>query len=344
VEKIENYSLKQASKILGLKKSQITNLRQEKRALSALEELKLIKNSNTLAARFLSFYRWQEDDLVFWKNLESLQSKLGSNDQMMANYFKLTQRQFRFYRSRGKSFSRKNLEHFQEISKTHPIVWFCSDIDILCIANNISAHFKRSAYLPSQFEGGGSKMRSLSNALLYVKKEWGEECMQALMNSMQIHPDAINFSEKSISIQVFSTLHKKLRHFGANDEDFVKMGAFNRLNAKNKRMLSQKIPRSLKSPLQVMDYFFSHLAQSIDQNRHYKVVSKSLSKIELQLTPTPLFQQAYFPLKPFSQYEIALYISGHLKVVPTYFGLNEFSQVALDFDEQDASSRLIAYF
>lgn len=334
VEILNQQTLQSAEKILGLKKSQIANIRAGKRELTALEALQLRQSQSD---PLLCFFNWKADNKVFWNNLESLQALLGYSDQKMANAFSYNLRAFRLSRSKVKSLPWNCCEYFGYRYKVHPALWFTSELDVECLAKNILSPFKSNAYLPHIYEGGGSKMRLLANLLSYVQGTWGDNAAETLKSSLQVTQESLNF-DKSISIRIFSEFHKRLRAYGACDHHFEEMGAYNKLNQKNRKILSQKIPEELIAPHKIMHYFIEHLVKSLDVNRSFKVLKSTPTDFVIEARPTQVFINAYLPDKPFAEYEIALYVKGHTKVIPTYFGLKEFKSVSLEFNQRDGSA------
>lgn len=328
MEKLNNYTLKDMGQILGLKKSQVANIRAGKRELSALEVLLIKQSEDDLGLRF---FNWLPDEKLFWHNVETLQSHLVIEDNEMAKMFSLEQRPFRFLRSNSKTLPWTSTEYFHLRYKIHPALWFSYELDCECLAKNIKSTFRSNAYLPTIFEGGGSKMRVLANLINFVHQKWGDDAAESLKASLQITQESLNF-EKDISIRIFSSLHQRLRFFGAQDHHFEEMGAFNRLNRKNKAQLSQKVPPHLSQTHEVMKYFFQKLVGKLDLNRSFVVLKSDSKAISILAKPTEIFKKSYLPEQPFAQYEIALYIKGHIKVIPTYFGFNELSEVSMDFN------------
>lgn len=341
VENLANYSLNHAAQILNLKKSQVSNIRIGTRELTTLEAILLRQDQND---RLLNFFNYVEDDRLFWINIEKLQELLAYSDEAMAACFSLDLRSFRFNRSRCKSLPLSSTNFFHMKYKLNPVLWFTHDIDLECLAKNMSSLFKSNALLPKIFDGGGSKIRTLANTVQFVSQKWGEACARELIGSLQITNDALQFSEKSISIRVFATIHKKIRSFGATDDDFIEMGSFNRVNARNVKMLAQKIPEELTLPHQVMSYFVNNLIMTIDSNKKYRVLESTPSIFIAEGTPTDLFYEKFKPYPVFSEYEIGLFVLGHLKVIPTYFGFREFSKIEMSFDEKSGKGIYIAHF
>lgn len=341
VEILNQSSLNSTGNILGLKKSQVANLRAGTRELTALEVL-LLKQANL--DQELLFFNWQADELLFWTQLEKLQADLGYNDSMMASTFSIPVRNFRFARSRAKSLPWSSCNFFYMKFKIHPALWFSEDFDTGCLARNILSVFKNTAYLPSIFEGGGSKMRTLSNSIQFVAQTWGENYSRALINSLQITPESLSFPEKSISLRVFATIHQKLRAFGAKDEHFIGMGAFNRANERNRRMFAQHIPEKLSQQHEIINYFVLKLINQIDVNKNYSVIAINKHHFKAMAKPTKTFSDSFLPGSPFSEYEIALFALGHFKIVPTYFGFPELQDISIEFDQESGIAQYLGHF
>lgn len=341
MEKLNNYTLKDMGQILGLKKSQVANIRAGKRDLNALEVLLIKQNEDDLGLRF---FNWLPDEKLFWDNIEALQSLLLIEDSEMAKMFSLEQRPFRFLRSNSKSLPWTSTEYFHLRYKIHPALWFSHELDCECLAKNIQSTFRSNAYLPTIFEGGGSKMRTLANSIQYTKKTWGEECSNALLAAMQITQNSLSFSEKSISIRAFATLHQKLRSFGAEDRHFIEMGYNNVANENNRKMFAQQIPSSCDSLPKIMVFFNNYLISKIDTNKTYQLIESSTKFIKFVAVPTHNFSNSFAPAPAFSQYEIALFAQGHFKVTPTYFGYKEFDRISLEFDDESGCATYTGYY
>lgn len=334
VEILNQYTLEVAGQILGLKKSQVANIKAGTRSLTALEALLLRQSCGD---RLLSFFNWESNEKIFWMNIETLQSHLNYNDAQMAQAFSCSLRIFRHSRSKAKSLPWNCCEYFGRRYKVHPALWFTNDVDIECLGDNIISPFRSNAYIPKRFEGGGSKMRLLANLVTYVHNKWGDEAAETLKSSLQITQESLNF-EKDVSIRTFSEFHARLRAYGASDDDFDLMGQYNRQNAKNRRLLSQKVPADCKTYNQVFVHFLEKLIKTQEINRKFTVLKNTTTEICIKTEPTDVFLAAYLPQKPFAEHEIALYIKGHLKVIPTYFGLKEFESVLLDFDSKSGNA------
>ena len=328
MEILNQFPLDLAGQILGLKKSQVANIKAGTRELTALEVLLLRQSCDD---RLLHFFNWTPDEYLFWRNVEELQSRLKFSDDKMAQAFSVSIRIFRHSRSIVKSLPWVCCEYFGMRFKLHPALWFTTDIDIKCLADNIASPFRSNAYIPSRFEGGGSKMRLLANLVTYVHNKWGDETAEALKSALQITQESLNF-EKSVSIRAFSEFHSKLRIFGATDDDYESMGQYNRQNSKNRRLLSQKTPAHCKSFNQIIVHFIENLITTQEINRKFTIEKNTKNEIWIRTEPTQVFLQAYLPDPPFAEYEIALYIKGHIKVIPAYFCLPEFTEVKLEFD------------
>lgn len=341
MELLGKHSQKDISQVLGLGKSQVSNIKLGQRNFTCLEVLKLQQAEQD---PLLTFFNWKADDRIFWQHLEKLQDLLKIKDEQFADMFSLPVKQFRFARSNCRSLSWRECHYFEYRYKIHPALWFSEDIDLICLAKNIQSPFKSNAYLPEQFEGGGSRMRSLANAIMFVRQTWGQECSRALESSMQITPESLQFSEKSISIKIFSILHQKLRMFGAEDKHFISMGYNNKVNHKNKRLLAQKIPADVKGVGNTMKYYIDKLSGNIDTNKNYKTLKLTKNSITAISSPSENFLNSFKPSLPFSQREIALYGVGHLKTMPTYFGYPEFEHVEMSFNEQTGEAVYTAYF
>lgn len=341
MELLERHAQKSIGQVLGLGKSQVSNIKLGQRNFTCLEVLLLQQSEQD---PLLSFFNWKADDRIFWQHLENLQELLKIKDEDFSNMFSLSVKQFRFARSNCRSLSWRECHYFEHRYKIHPALWFTQDIDLQCLAKNIQSPFKSNAYLPEQFEGGGSRMRSLANAIQFVRQTWGQECSSALTSSMQITPESLHFSEKSISIKIFSILHQKLRIFGAKDEHYISMGYNNKVNHKNRRLLAQKIPRDISGVGNTMKYYIDHLSSNIDTNKHYKTLKLTKNSISAISKPSENFINSFRPSHPFSEREIALYGIGHMKTMPTYFGYPEFDHVELVFDESTGEAHYTAYF
>lgn len=341
MEILNNSSLNCTGNILGLKKSQVANLRAGTRELTTLEVL-LLKQASL--DQELLFFNWRADELLFWTQVEKLQADLEYDDLMMASTFSTPLRNFRFARSRAKSLPWSSCNFFYMKFKIHPALWFSEDFDTECLAKNIRSVFKNTAYLPQIFEGGGSKMRTLSNSIQFVAQTWGENYSRALINSLQITPESLAFPEKSISLRVFATIHKKLRAFGAQDEHFIGMGAFNRTNERNRRMFAQHIPEKLSKQHEIMNYFVSKMINRVDVNKNYSVVAIDKHQFKAIAKPTETFTESFLPDSPFSEYEIALFALGHFKILPTYFGFPELQNISIEFDQDSGIARYFGDF
>tara|TARA_R110000868_G_scaffold306986_4_gene568449 strand:- start:7869 stop:8906 length:1038 start_codon:yes stop_codon:yes gene_type:complete len=341
VEKINQHTLTRIGNIIGLQKSQVANIRAGKRELSALEVILINESEDNLILRF---FNWQADELLFWNNIESLQSQIKKTDAQMAELFSLDQRTYRFHRAKGKSFAWKSCDYFYLRYKIHPLLWFSPDFDIDCLAKNINSPFKSNAYLPAIFEGGGSRMRTFANTIQYTKNTWGAEYANALLSAMQITQESLSFSEKSISIRVFATLHQKLRSFGAQDKHFVEMGSNNVVNESNRKMFSQLVPSEYKTVPEILKYFADHLVSKIDTNKVYSVLDSTSDYLKVKVTPSAAFIASFEAQHPFSQYEIALFAKGHMKITPTYFGLKPFERVEMEFNEVNGEAIYKAYY
>lgn len=335
------YSQRQISQILKLSTSQVSNINLGQRFFTCLEVLRL---QHSLQEPLLRIFDWKDDDRVFWNNVENFQSLLRARDHQIAEMFDLPAKSFRLSRANCRSLSWRACHHFEQTYHIHPALWFTNDIDIECIVKNICSPFKSNAYLPNKFEGGGSRMRSLANALQFVHKNWGEECAQALQGSMQIMPESLTFSEKKISIEVFAILHQKLRLLGAKDNDFISMGFNNRVNHKNRRLLAQKVPKHIKGLGNTMRFYIDELSENIDTNKYYKTLKLTKSAIIAKAVPRESFKDSFVSKKPYSEKEIALYGQGHLKTIPTYFGYPEFDRVEMLFSEETGEAIYTAYF
>ncbi|MBH47231.1 MAG: hypothetical protein CME71_03570 [Halobacteriovorax sp.] len=341
VEKINSSTLTQLGSIIGLQKSQVANLRAGKREVSAMEVILLNEHEDNLILRF---FNWQADEILFWNNLESLQSMISKPDAQMAELFSLDQRTYRFNRAKAKSLPWRACEYFHQRYKIHPVMWFTHDIDIDCLAKNMNSPFKSNAYLPASFEGGGSRMRTFANTVLYARKTWGNEVANALLASMQITQDSLSFPEKSISICVFASLHQKLRQFGAQDQHFIEMGSNNVMNEINRRLFAQHIPKNCKTMSQVLSYFADHLVAKIDTNKIYKVIESNETFLNVLVTPTQSFKESFNELGPYSEYEIALFTKGHMIITPTYFGFKPFLKVELEYNDETGAANYKAFY
>ena len=280
MEILEQLTLNQSAQILGLKKSQVANLRANTRELSTLEYLQL---KQFQADQELLFFNWQENDLIFWNHIEQLQELLKYSDQSMSEMFSIQLRSFRFSRSRTKSLPWSCSNYFNARFKFHPVMWFSPDADIECLAKNISSPFKSNAYLPKIFEGGGSKNRTLINAIQYISEAFGPNYARALTYSLQITPESLTFAEKDISLRVFALIHKKLRAFGAIDEHYINMGSFNRMNERNRRMFTQQVPSNIKMLHEILDFFVKNMINKVDRNKMFKI--ESINKNPKSLLP-----------------------------------------------------------
>tara|TARA_R110000868_G_scaffold117600_15_gene312544 strand:- start:51341 stop:52378 length:1038 start_codon:yes stop_codon:yes gene_type:complete len=341
VEKINHNTLTQVGKIIGLQKSQVANLRAGKRELSALEVILINEDQDNLILRF---FNWQADEVLFWNNIESFQSIISKTDAQMAELFSLDQRSYRFHRAKAKSLSWRACEYFHLRYKVHPVLWFTSEIDIDSLAKNMTSPFRSNAYLPAAFEGGGSRMRTFANTVMYARRTWGDEVASALLGSMQITQESLSFSEKSISIRVFATLHRKLRSFGAKDHHFIEMGSNNVINEVNRRLFAQHIPKHYKTMPEVLTFFADHLVAKIDTNKNYKVLESNDNFLNIVVSPTKSFIDSFDGLEPYSEYEIALFSKGHITITPTYFGFEPFSKVEIDFDNETGVAIYKAYY
>ncbi len=328
MEYLKNYTLDEVSQILGLKKSQVSNIRHGQRELSALEVM-LCKRAE--GHHEINFFDWSPNDGVFWFNLEALQSQLNFSDQALAQLLRIELRKFRFARARKRSLPHKICQNFLQAFELTPEILFCKSFDPWCLAQNILSPFHSNAYLPKRFEGGGSKMKTLKNAFSYVETAWDKETALQLKRSMQVSEKSTTFVEKEISIRIFSELHQRLRRFGALDRHFIDMGSFNKNNLSNKKMYSQIMSMRKYAPHIGLDYFFRHLVQSIDNNVHFKVVKSTAKEFILESLPGKFFKNAFSPHEEDSGREIGLYRLGHIKVIPGYFDYPELNDAQLEY-------------
>src|SRR5690606_39551353 len=171
MEILSQLSLIEAGHLLGLKKSQVANIRAGQRELSALESALL---DEFQCPRELLFFNWLRDDLRFWANVEQLQSVLRYNDAQMSEHFSTTLKCFRFSRSRAKSLPQSSVNYFFLRYQFHPIMWFSPDADIDCLALNITSPFKSNAYLPKRFEDRKSTRLNSS----HVKISYAVFCLK----------------------------------------------------------------------------------------------------------------------------------------------------------------------
>lgn len=331
MESIENFSINQLSIILDLKKSQAANLRSGKREITSMESLLL---AQAAGEQGINFFDWKVDERIYWNNLTYLQDELEFNDKSFAKLFNHEQRRFRFLRAHCRSLAHFDFLNFCRRFDLAYEIFFSKSFDAKCLASNIKSPFHSNAYLPKRFEGGGSKMRTLSNAFDFVNSEFGNETAHSLRRSMQVPKEALSFPEKEISIRIFAEIHRRLRMFGASDEVFIKMGSFNQFNKRNKRMYSQSAKLSGLSLHSALKEFFGNAIKTIDRNVHFKVLHATTESFVLETVPGEVFKNAFIDGEYDSAYEIGLYRLGHIKVIPTYFGFNQLQDELLEFEEK----------
>ena len=335
VNEVEGMKLEQISELLKISRTQAFYLRSNKRELSLLDFL-LVKQYDPDCG--LSFFNWKPSNVLFWNNLISLQEELGYNDEKMAELFYISLRKFRYLRSSKKTIGWAQCKLFEEKFDFSPIHFLSDDIDISCLSKIILSPFKRNSFLPKEFEGGGSKMRTLSNCFEFITKKLGKSRRRSLLHALQITEHSLTFSDKSISIKVFSILHEKLKAFRVSDEFFIEMGAYNQYNQINKVMLNQALPAKLNTFKEIFSYVITTLVGKVDINRSYKLKDLTQDEFIIEVEPTKIFQDAFYPISPFCVYETLLYVMGHIKIIPTYFELEEIKNIDLTFNERMGSA------
>lgn len=341
VNSIESIKVNQIKELLNISRTQAYYLKKNQREMSLLDYILIAQYDPD---HELVFFNWSASNLLFWNNLNSLQESLVQTDETMAQYFFISLRKYRYFRACTKSLPWQNCLLFFKKYHFHPIHFFSPDIDIECLSKIIKSPFSKTSFLPQVFEGGGSKMRTLSNCFDFIKDELGAKTSKALLHALQITDHSLTFSDKDISIKIFSILHQKLRMFRMNDDFFIKMGAFNQYNHINKVMLSQAIPRDIKSFRGIFEYVISNLVGKVDTNRAYILKEIDDQNFEIELKPTPVFNQAFYPSAPFSVYETFLYVLGHIKIIPTYFNKSPFADLMLIYNEQKQSALIKGSF
>lgn len=338
---IEKTNLKHIQELLNISRTQAHYLKTKQRGLSLLDSMLI---SQYEPDNELLFYNWQPSELLFWNNVDLLQQQLKHNDQQMADHFNISKRKFTYFRASTKSLPWENCKYFFKKYNFQPVHFFTHDIDIICLAKIIKSQFLKTSFLPSTFDGGGSKMRTLANCFDYIKLELGAKKAISLLHALQVTEHSLSFSDKNISIKIFSILHQKLRMYHLNDSFFIRMGEYNKYNKINKSIFKQNIPLSNQNSFQTaFRYFIANLTYKFDINRKYELTELNKDMFEIKITPTDVFINAFNPESPFSIKETYLYIQGHFNILPTYLGFKEFSNTQMTVNNK-GEARLIGYF
>ncbi|PIP90812.1 MAG: hypothetical protein COW01_12400 [Bdellovibrionales bacterium CG12_big_fil_rev_8_21_14_0_65_38_15] len=341
VNNIEQIDLKQIQELLNISRTQAYYLKTKQRGMSLLDSMLI---SQYEPDNELLFYNWQPSELLFWKNIDALQESLKQDDQKMAEHFNISKRRYVYLRASTKSIPWQNCRYFFNKYKFQPVHFFTTEIDIECLSNIIKSPFIKTSFLPSTFDGGGSKMRTLANCFDYIKKELGSKRANSLLYALQITEHSLTFSDKNISIKIFSILHQKLRMYRLEDSFFIKMGEYNKYNKINKNIFEQNIPKKYQSSFQTsFKYFITNLTYKFDINRKYDLLEINENFFRLKINPTEIFIKAFNPESPFSIQETYLYIQGHFNILPTYLGYSEIKNSEMTVNKK-GEAQLLGYF
>lgn len=341
VNLIEKIELKQIQELLNVSRTQAHYLKTKQRGMSLLDSMLI---SQYVPDNELLFYDWHPSELLFWNNIDTLQELLKQTDQEMAVHFDISKRKYTYLRASTKSLPWENCRCFFRKYNFNPIHFFTYDIDIKCLASIMKSPFIKTSFLPSSFEGGGSKMRTLANCFDYIKRELGVKKANSLLHALQITEHSLTFSDKSISIKIFSILHQKLRMYRLEDSFFIKMGEYNKYNKINKSIFKQNISKKNQSTFQAaFNYFIVNLTHKFDINRDYELLTLNEEKFVIKINPTDIFINAFNPESPFSIKETYLYIQGHFNILPTYLGFKEITRTEMMVNE-NGEALLKGYF
>ncbi len=341
VNKIEQIKLIHIQELLNVSRTQAYYLKTKQRGLSLLDSMLI---SQYEPDNELIFYNWYPSELLFWNNIENLQDLLMNTDLQMAEHFNISKKKYSYFRSLTKSLPWENCEYFYKKYDLNPIHFLTHDIDLKCLSKVITSAFTKTSFLPSTLDGGGSKMRTLSNCFDYIKQEIGAKQAKSLLQALQISEHSLSFADKNISIKIFSILHEKLRMYRKDDSFFIEMGAYNKKNKSNKIMAAQALPKQLTKANDIFQFAIENLVSRVDINREYKLESITSLEFKMRITPTEIFKKAFFPNKPFCEYETYLYILGHMRVIPTYFNLKEINDIKLQYDSKSGQALIAGHF
>jgi hypothetical protein len=222
---------------------------------------------------------------IFWKQIQSLSSVLGLNDQAMASMMCLTEHDFVKYKT-----------------KKIPVPINCSinlcdrlgiTLEKLLSGKVDFMRLRESFYgmsnsLPVRYDFGKfSKVRTVMNILDYIERYHGQEVKAHLLKCLQVSSEFLANPENNMNIFVMKDICNFLeKKMGYDHSDFVSLGYWSYFTHKDSN-LGQKLA-SHRGYEELFDATCNEYCKEFDDNFNYDLIRTTDNSVTLRISETQM--------------------------------------------------------